>query len=440
LGGHVRKDPVDAREYLIEIDQAVLEPAGDMLLATGLDTPRDGLRSQFYGFDLRGWAIGRKAAVESVTVSHRAGKLPDAEIGGERSDVAKLHPDPPWARTSGFFLPVGGLRLESEFELAVEARLEGGARAPVATVRGRRARLHTGYAPQIQPIALTTLGRTGSTAATRLLSSHPEVVAYRPFEFEPRVVTYWIDLLRDLAGPASFRRQVTPNGPLSEAWWVGDRAPLPRRIKDDDLQALLGGDNVEALAELCQRQIDRFYVRVAELFARPRAKYFVEKLGPSTGALACELYPGAREIFLVRDFRDMVASTFAFNEKRGFQGFGRGRSESDAEYVREVVAESVGELLRAWRIRGERSYLLRYEDLLQRPRETVAAAFEFLELEADGESIDAMIATLDEPGADVHRTAAAEQSVGRWERDLAADVQEACEAVLGPALREFGYG
>ena len=37
-----------------------------------------------------------------------------------------------------------------------------------------------------------------------------------------------------------------------------------------------------------------------------------------------ELYPRAREVILVRDFRDMVSSMFAFNAKRGFQGFRRG--------------------------------------------------------------------------------------------------------------------
>jgi Sulfotransferase family len=440
LGAAGPNDAVDAPVSRLEIAEAALEPAGDALLAAGLDTPHSGLTSPFYGFDLRGWAIGRQAELEAVTVRSSAGSLPDAEVGGERADVAEFHPVPAWAATSEFFLPVGALRLEPEFELTVEARLRGGELARVATVRGRRAPLRTGFSPSVQPVALTTLGRTGSTAATRLLSSHPEVVAYRPFEFEPRVVSYWIDLLRDLADPRSFRRQVTPNGPLSEAWWVGRRAPLPRRIKDDDLQALLGGENVEAIAELCQGRIDRFYVRVAELFERPRSSYFVEKLGPSTGALVRELYPDAREIFLVRDFRDMVASTFAFNDKRGFQGFGRDRAPSDAEYVRGVVAESVGELLSAWRTRGEGAHLLRYEDLIQSPRETVAAAFEFLGLEAGGERIDATIATLDEPGSEVHRTSAAEQSIGRWRRDLAADVQEACDAALGGALREFGYG
>jgi hypothetical protein len=180
-------------------------------------------------------------------------------------------------------------------------------------------------------------------------------------------------------------------------------------------------------------------VRVSELFERPRARFFVEKVGPSTGLLARELYPDAREIFLVRDFRDMVASTFAFNEKRGFQGFGRGRAASDADYVRGIVADSVGELVAAWRARRDGAHLLRYEDLIRSPRETVAAAFEFLGLESGEETVDAAIATLGEPESEVHRTATADQSVDRWQRDLAPDVRDACETALGAALREFGY-
>ena len=36
-----------------------------------------------------------------------------------------------------------------------------------------------------------------------------------------------------------------------------------------------------------------------------------------------ELYPAARELFLVRDFRDMIASMQAYNARKGFGDFGR---------------------------------------------------------------------------------------------------------------------
>ena len=46
---------------------------------------------------------------------------------------------------------------------------------------------------------------------------------------------------------------------------------------------------------------------------------------------------------------------------------------------------------------------------------------------------------LDKPGSEAHRTSGARESMGRWRRDLAPDVQESCDATLGSALREFGY-
>jgi hypothetical protein len=359
-------------------------------------------------------------------------------VDGDRPDVVEEHPGPAWSRTSGFFAPLSGLRLEPEFEVDVEVEMDDGTRARLATITGRRAPLRTGLETRIQPIGLTALGRTGSTAVTRLLASHPEIAAYRPFEYEPRVVTYWIDLLEDLSEPAAFRRQITPNGPLTDNWWVGARAPFPRRVKDD-IQGWLGGDGVEVLAAFCQSRIDGFYERVAELGDQPGAGFFVEKLGPRTGTLLREIYPRSREIFLVRDFRDVLASIFAFNEKRGFQGFGRDRAESDAEYVSEWLAASVTAFLHAWRTRSAGACLIRYEGLVREPRETLERVLRHLELEATPPTVDAMLASLAAPEAEAHRTTGAEHSIGRWQRDLSDEVREACETALGPALGEFGY-
>jgi Sulfotransferase family len=423
----------------VEVADVALREAGDALLASALDVPAAGLRSASYGLDIRGWAVGRRGPARSVSVSFAGGELRAVSVEGDRPDVAERFPEPAWASSSGFFVPIGVLQLEPEFEVTVTAAIEEAAHAPIATIRGRRAVLRTSFEPRIEPIGLTGLGRTGSTAVTRLLAAHPRIAAYRPLEYEPRVVTYWVDLLADLSDPVAARRQVTPNGPLADRWWAGSRKNPPRRIKDDAVQALIGGEHVDVLAEVCQGRIDAFYGRVAELLGRPDAGYFVEKLGPATGMLMRELYPRAREIFLVRDFRDMVASIFAFNEKRGFEGFGRHHSTSDVDYVTDRVADSAEELVRAWRARRDGAYLLRYEDLISRPPETIAAVLEFLGLESNAGIVGAMAETLRAPESDVHRTTTAEQSIGRWQRDLAGDVQEACNVALAGALREFGY-
>jgi hypothetical protein len=424
---------------VVQISRVAVDATGDALLAFGLDTPREGQELGFFGVDVRGWAVGRGSPVATVVVRRETGDLRGAAVDGERPDVAERFPESEWSLASGFLVPVGALRLAPSFDLEVHASLADGSHTRLAVISGRRSVLETGFEPAIRPLCLTALGRTGSTAVARLLSSHPSIAAYRPFQFEPRVVSYWLDLLTELSEPAAFRRQITPNGPLKDHWWIGEHEPFPRRLPDEDLQSWLGGDSVAELAAFCQSRIEGLYMRVAERFERPSAEYFVEKLPPETGSLVRELYPSAREVFLVRDFRDVVASIFAFNEKRGFQGFGRDRVASDREYVSEWLSESVASFLHAWRARSAGAHLLRYEDLVLRPRETLAGALDYLELDTPSATVDAMLETLTAPESDVHRTIAAEESIGRWRRDLPDDVKEACERVLGTALDEFGY-
>ncbi len=424
----------------VSIDEVALEPGNETLVACGLDTPASGLESPYYGFDLRGWVIGRGGPARRVIVRYAAGELRDVPVDITRPDVEAQHPEREWAGRSGFFLPIGALKLDPAFELDLSVAYEDDTVAHLGTIRGRRAQLSSLFEPRIEPILLTSLGRTGSTAVMQLLSSHPEVVAYRPFEYEPRVVAYWIDLLQDLSEPVAFRRQVTPMGPLEDGWWAGRQPPYPRRLMDDQLQALLGGENIDHLALFAQERIDLFYRRVAELGGRPEATRFVEKFAPRTAGLTRELYPGAREIVLVRDFRDMVASIFAFNRKRGFPGFGRDRASSDVDYVTTRIANSVDAFTDAWRARSQDAHLVRYEDLVQRPRETVAGILEHLRLEAEPATIEGMLASIESSAADAHRTIAApELTIGRWREDLPSEVKDACARALGPALRQFGY-
>ena len=62
-----------------------------------------------------------------------------------------------------------------------------------------------------------------------------------------------------------------------------------------------------------------------------------------------ELYPHAKEVFLVRDFRDMALSILSFDERRGFAGFGRPEGATDEEYMRGVLAGMATDLQRAGR-------------------------------------------------------------------------------------------
>jgi hypothetical protein len=276
-----------------------------------------------------------------------------------------------------------------------------------------------------------------------MLAAHPAVVAYRPFEYEPRVATYWIDVFRALSDPAGYRRQLAPTGTIDGTWWLGHQPPLPRPLNDPVLDPLLGADAIGELASFAQQRIERLYTEVAAAQGRPAASHFVEKYrADSVPELVLELYPGAREVMLVRDFRDMIASMFAYNEKRGRQGFRRDRSTSDSDYVVNNVGPSVNAIADAWRRRSDRAHLLRYEDLILRPEETVRALLGHLGLDHGPDAVEPMVASLlgRDPGSEGHRTVSdPRESIGRWRHDLSSDVAAACADALGPSLETFGY-
>jgi len=418
------------------------EGASPRLLGCRLDNPKPSGESKTYGFEIVGWALAEAAPLAKVQVLQEGRVVAEAAPEEKRSDLVDAFPQAAHAGDCGFRIPVSALDLRQEFALSVVARGEGGFHAPIAELSGRRAALPAGGEDLIQPLMINTIGRSGSTWIVWLLSCMPEAVAFSPWARDARVGTYWTSVLQALSRPQSYLAQLVP-GPLEQRNWWFDRPDLRSGVGGDEgLEAWLGGDGVESLASFCQSRIDAFYARLAADGPRPR--YFVEKYLPYqlTPDLLSELYPGAREIILVRDFRDMLCSVIAFNKKRGWEAFGRAEASDDAEYVQTTVANSAKRLLRRLRERGDAAHLVRYEDLILKPEATLGAMMGYLGLEASEEAIAATLGRADEdsPKVDDHRTTdKASASIDRWKRDLSPELAQVCAEVLDPVLTEFGY-
>jgi hypothetical protein len=207
------------------------------------------------------------------------------------------------------------------------------------------------------------------------------------------------------------------------------------------LRRFFGRDVVQRLAALVQRNIDDFYTVVAHDQEKPQPTFFIEKFHPDRLPRAgWDLYPTARELILVRDPRDMIASIYAFNAKRGTIGFGRDRFGTDEEYVA-FLAARVQELVDAWSERRSASLLLRYEDLVLRPHETTEGILRYLELERSAELVETMVdRALTGPEVAAHRTLAdGASSIGRWRRDLPRPLRAVCERELARVAAALGY-
>ena len=428
---------------LTEITAVTPAAPANAIAGFELDAPQAGQTGDSFAIDLRGWVVGTGSRPANVLLLRDGALLRRLPVELDRPDVAAAHPGTSGSERSGFFGTLSALALPPRFELQLDVRLEDKTRLPLALVRGTRAELASGFSPRLQPLVLTTLGRTGSTAVVRMLAAHPEVVAYRPFEYEPRVATYWMGVFRSLADPVAYRRQLTPTGTINGTWWLGEQSPFPRPVRDPALDPWLDQTAIGELAAFAQERIERLYARVAAAQGRAEAAFFVEKYrADAVPELMLELYPGAREVMLVRDFRDMLASMFAYNEKRGRAGFRRDQAVSDRDYVINEVGVSVAAIADAWRRRSGSAHLLRYEDLIQHPEETVQALLAHLGLDAGTAAVAPMLAGLQsrDGGSEGHRTVPdPRESIGRWRHDLSEEVAAACAEALGPSLETFGY-
>ena len=173
------------------------------------------------------------------------------------------------------------------------------------------------------PVLVTTLGRTGSMLLMRMLEAHPEVLVYRPYRFEQRIASYWADMLLALAEPASYIRQIAPAADLDDpAWWLGSE----RRCRGACATRRCRSGSAAKRSRRWRARSSSASRRSTTASSRPptRATPRCSRRSRTCGAanLLTELYADSREMFLVRDFRDMVASILSFNAKRDVPGSG----------------------------------------------------------------------------------------------------------------------
>jgi hypothetical protein len=263
-------------------------------------------------------------------------------------------------------------------------------------------------------------------------------------------------MLSVLAQPANLVQSTDTDTFSSRLWAIGANPFHDDRVYEQQpLADWFAGRHLEELAAFSQRTVDEWYLTLARQQVQPDAAYFAEKhMWPDhLPRLMHELYPEAREVFLVRDFRDMALSILSFDRKRGFPGFRRPDGVSDIEYVRGVLRDMTLGLVAAWRERGPQAHLVRYEDLVVDAGGTLTGLLGYLGLDASPPTVESVLAhgaapVLDLPGSsyqpselEAHRTTPdLPASVGRFREEADQEFLAATEEGFAEALETFGYG
>jgi hypothetical protein len=401
------------------------------------------------GFELQRPRPGEQGDLYALRVSGRAPGARAVEVvyHGRPIQVANV-------RESGWDTLVGLIGLRADAALDLEVVLTGGERVLAATLQLRRNPLRSGFEPAVQPLLLTSLGRSGSTWLMKMFAAHPEIVVMRRFPYESSAAKYWMHAMKVLSDPAGLELSAHPDSFHSDRWWAGSNPYFdPPAIEDPERARWLAREHVERLARFFQESAEQWYMTVARSQGQEAPRYFAEKhLWPNfLPMLMRELYPDAREVFLVRDFRDVACSALGTDARRGYAGFGKEPGMSDEDYVRDVVHRMATDLRRSWESRAAGAHLVRYEDMARRPAETLADLLSFLGVDAAPATVDTVLALAsqdvpDLPGSSFdpelvrrHRGSRSPQdSLERWrERDDA--FRAVLDEALGEALGAFGY-
>ncbi|WP_420126702.1 sulfotransferase family protein [Longimicrobium sp.] len=452
----------------------VADPA---VRASRLLAPHEDGQVNPYALPVRGWAVAREPAV-ALEVAHGSAvvqSLPLAQRSMEAATQAGAALAPP-ARAllqgrvfaarglsrlgweversagavrrilrpdvlySGFSGSIPLLGLPARCTLRLSLRLAGGEAAALADVSIDRPPVRVTQPARYQPLMVTSVGRSGSTWFQHLLSQHPAVAAFRAHSYE---ATPARELLLLAANSAA-------SGPYTEAFFArkGFRSLLTGPSAGDAMPRMMAavGEGVREQAEAAVRAIDRFYDLADRMDGRPAAgdegtRYFTEKnLRPEW--LFWEVYPRAKEIFLVRDFRDVITSSLAANAKWGKRFFGRGQAADDRDYVFVRAAMARPWILEPWRQRSDRAHLVRYEELILNPEPVLRGVLEYLELDPSDAAIAQMLrlagATQAGDARSEHMTSSsAAASIGRWKKDLPPPLVAACDEAFAEFFDAF---
>lgn len=261
-----------------------------------------------------------------------------------------------------------------------------------------------------RPLFVVSAPRSGSTFSVQLLNAHARVKLVNELNFVP----YLRRMFLLASTPAG--EQITDH--------QGFETPAI-------MTARYAWDFAHAFLDSMQPFIEDLFDRVAE--GVQDAAFYGDKVTsvPDLQFLI-ERFPEPAFVQLIRDPRDVIASTFAFQKKQAMH-WDASTFETRVEHLARFLDES-DRLLE-----GRETHRVRYEDLVKAPKQHAREIFDFLGLDLSTDVESYLKGAADELFESHGTSRSPAQSIGRWRRDFTPEQQDQANAGLAQQLKRLGY-
>jgi hypothetical protein len=382
----------------VTFSPAVAVATGEVRFSVELkDWDAEGDRSN--SLALFGWCVSTSGKPLAVELYLHGTPVASSYLHVERPDVVKALARPEAPLSCGFHMRLSKLLLPRgailEVQLWVERESGGSARVPLGTLSGLpTADAMTQYAERYQPLLLLGMGRSGTSYLMRLLAAHSEILVPGPHPYEMRQPVWFWQAAHVLSSPASVTSASSEGFEANDADWLGYN---PYRSRDWEKIAgapiaMQWQEEVLPISciDFCKRQVDEFVARYSVGRSGP-PRYIAQKMLISPARyLVRNIYQDAREIFLVRDFRDVWLSARSINRRRGLASFERSKFPNDLEWLR-GLAFSSRQIRLAHTATGPQAQLIKFEDLMRDPHSTLSHMLSQLGVDGSPARVGAMI-------------------------------------------------
>ncbi|MBO6565054.1 MAG: sulfotransferase [Pseudomonadales bacterium] len=289
-------------------------------------------------------------------------------------------------------------------------------------------------------LTLNCLGRTGSSLMMRYLGLHPSISIAGQHPFEVAVARYYFRRTRRQCSNCEdwFENQFAQNlDGQQNPWYQYEQVQWMGEHQTD----FFGRSQISREIELCRATVDDFYQGFTDEAVNP--KYFCEKLG--SGIVdhddLKEVWPNAKRIILIRDFRDNFASMLSYCNRKGSKEFGLQFFNKESDWI-ESLAKKAKQMLSEYQ-RGS-SHFVFYEQLVHNPIEVLTSLFEELGIDNTDKLVNKIVKecadSITVPELYSHMTSkTVGASIGRWSQDVPDDLMHVVEQEFAEALRGFGY-